>query len=186
MPDLFRVVTWRVGARKGEPGHPAHVLAAAQGRGRIDNPGLYTVSYLSGDPAGAVAERFGAFDPWRPATFTVRGLGEGARFALVRFRLEDAVVLDLDDPRVLTDRDLRPSQIVTTERKVTQRWARTIFEDGSWAGVSWWSRYDARWTSYGVWEPTHLAIVGQPVPIDLGHEAVLEAAEILSRPTLAA
>ena len=181
MREAFRVAPYYPGATPGEPGHPATFARTAQGGGRLDNPDLFATAYLSASPAGAVAEVFGAYPVWRPRTFFARLAGAPARYALVRFRLRDAEILDLDDPRNLLDRELRPSRIVITDREITQAWARRIYLEGIWTGVSWWSRWDPSWTSCGVWDPARLSVVGEPAPLDLDHPAIREAALTLSR-----
>lgn len=186
MRDLFRVLPYRPDARTGEPGHPATTLRSLQGGGRLDNPDLYSTTYLSASPSGAIAERFGRRDPWDPSMLAAPFGGPLASFALVHFRLRTDDVLDLDDPRALLERDLRPSRVVLTDREVTQAWAREIYLEGAWAGVSWWSRWEARWTSTGVWAGADLSVVEDPVPLHIGHDAIVEAAEILNRRVTAA
>jgi RES domain-containing protein len=99
-----------------------------QGGGRLDNPDLFQVLYLSDSAAGAIAE---------------------------------AAVCDLDDARQLLELDLRPSQVVSRVYQTTRSWARRIYTAGQpgvgrWSGVTWWSYYDPRWKSYGLWETDRL------------------------------
>lgn len=177
---LYRVFPWLDRAGQGEPGHALHV-AERQGAGRVDNPDLYRVLYVSSAPAAAVAERFGTLTPWTPRMFLTPEL-PGSRKALATYELDDGVtVFDLDDTRALQELGLRPSQVVTRERAVTQRWAREIFSRRRAAGVRWWSYYDPRWYAYALWERTGLR-VRSVEPLDLDHPAVREAAEVLRRP----
>lgn len=179
MRDLYRVITWVPGARAGHPGHPLHVPRNSQGSGRIDNPDAYGVLYASTTPDGAIAEAFGHLPAWSDAMFRVPGRGMRA---LAAYRLTDDRVLDLDDPAELLARALRPSRVVTRDREVTQAWARAIFSEGRWAGVSWWSRYDARWTSAAVWAIGALRASRRVTPLGLTVEAVARAALVLNRP----
>lgn len=181
MPEVYRVTAWRPDARRGEPGHAAFSPRSAQGGGRVDNPDLYATTYLSSTAAGAVGEVFGYHERWDDTMLDAGFAGPGTRYALLRFTVKADEVLDLDDPRNLLDRNLRPSRVVLTDREVTQAWARSIYLENSWTGASWWSRWDARWTSYGVWADDHLRAVGHPVPLHIDHDAILEAAQVLNR-----
>lgn len=78
-----------------------------QGRGRWDNPSLYTVRYLALDPAAAVAEAFGNLGLrwWTPAMFRFPAL-QGATRSLGVYRLDDGIrLLDLDHPAVVDAAD---------------------------------------------------------------------------------
>lgn len=131
-----------------------------------------------------MAERFGAFADWgdwlveHPRGFATR---------LVTFELtEDRALLNLDDPKALLERSLRPSRVVTRDRRTTQAWAGEIFEEGAWAGVSWWSYYNPDWQSCALWcEPGAGVIPGLKVvgveQLHAGHEAVAEAERCLLR-----
>lgn len=101
--------------------------------------------------------------------------------ALGTYELPDrAGVLDLDDPDALKRLGLRPSDVVTRDRLVTQRWALAAYRDHRWIGVRWWSYYDPRWYSYGLWDRRYLTVTGVE-PLTLEHPAVLEAATVLPR-----
>lgn len=181
MPELFRIVVWKEDARLGEEGHPLWLPVGYQGQGRIDNPDLYAALYLSTDPAGAVAESFGNLSLWSDEMFLGPPRAPGTIRALATFQLADAPVLDLDDPAALLERSLRPSRVVTRDRAVTQAWARRIHAERRWAGVSWWSYYDPRWTSVGIWRTTSLA-VARIDRLNRRHTAVIAAREVLCRP----
>ncbi len=143
----------------------------------MDVPGR-RVLYLSSSPAGAVAEVFAPLATWTPTMFASPARPV-ARRALGRYELpSDASVLDLDDATVLRDLGLRPSAVVSMDRAVTQDWARTIAAQRRWAGVRWWSRYDSRWHSYGLWDSGQLKVTGVE-QLSLEHPAVIEAATVL-------
>lgn len=114
--------------------------------------------------------------------FTARSVTTSWAYALAAFRLRDDRICDLDDPRALMERDLRPSRIVTRDREITQRWARDIHSEGRWIGVSWWSFYDPAWASMGLWEHDSLAVTEHPEPLTADHPAVRAATEILNKP----
>lgn len=156
-------------------------MPRSSGRGRIDAPGRYDVLYLSDAAAGAVAEGFGRLTPWSELMLRVPGMPGAAR-VVARYALADrAPVLDLDDAAALSALGIRPSEVVTRDRSVTQSWARRAFETKRWAGVRWWSYYDPRWYAYGLWDRRDLTVVGVE-KLSLEHPAVVEAATILRRP----
>lgn len=127
-----------------------------------------------------MAERFGTLKQWTTRMLLTPEL-PGSRKALAEYELaERAKIFDLDDARALQGLGLRPSEVVTRARDVTQRWARTIFERGRWSGVRWWSYYDPRWYSYGLWD-TDVLTVRRVEALHLDHPAVREAAVVLHR-----
>jgi len=176
------VIAWRVApidpkARRGRPFHPLYVPAPS-GRHRLDNPDLYAVLYASGEPAGAVAEAFASFARWGDYLLEHP---RGAHRRLVALDIpDDPALLDLDDARALVRRRLRPSQVVTRERAVTQAWARKVWEEGAWAGVRWWSYHDPRWTTLGLWVARGISVAGLE-DLSATHPAVLEASEVMLR-----
>ena len=158
-------------------------MPRTSGRGRIDSPGDYDVLYLSSAAAGAVAEAFGRLTPWSASMLLVPATPKAGR-VIARFELADrARMLDLDDPESLKDLGIRPSDVVTRDREVTQGWALRAFRLKRWEGVRWWSYYDPRWYAYGLWDRRHLTVSGVE-PLSLDHPAVIEAATVLRRPRL--
>src|SRR5437867_1510120 len=124
-----------------------------------------------------------ALDPWTSCGSAGPGPPglPGSVRALATLDAEKIDVLDLDDARELVRRKLRPSAVVTRERAVTQRWALTIFREKRWGGVRWWSYYDPRWGSFGVWRWSNLHAL-EIAPLTPEHPALVEAASVLSRP----
>lgn len=163
---------WREDARAGQPGHPLYV-PAQQRAGRLDNSDHYRVLYLAENAMAAVAESFGSFELWTPAMLA-------GRFLAVYEAPEDLPLLDLDDAAALLERRLKPSQIVTRSREVTQRWALDIFSESRHAGVRWWSYYNPDWGSIGLWDYSRLSVAAvQELSVD---SAVLQRArEVLMR-----
>ena len=180
--QLYRVAPHLPGARRGQPFHPLFVPPSV-GSNRVDNPELYDVLYVGDAAAGAVAEAFG----WRP-TWSA-GMLRGPRSvpetvqALIEYDAPDQTfaVCDLDDASRLVGLKLRPSQVVTRDRQVTQTWAARIFSGGQYAGVRWWSYYDPQWGSLGLWDVGGIR-VRKVTPLTMDHPAVIEAAAVLNRP----
>jgi hypothetical protein len=75
---------------------------------------------------------------------------------------------------------LHPSDVVSRDYTRTRQWAGRLFRDGRWAGVSWWSYYDPRWASFGLWRMDVLSLAGVRV-LRLDDAAVVEAARTIAR-----
>lgn len=182
MTSLYRVLPYLRGARAGTPGHPLFVPHST-GAARVDNPGQYDVLYLGDTAAGAIAEAFGWAPRWDASLFRGIPALRGSVRALAAYELADdrAAVCDLDDAQRLVDLGLRPSQVVTRDRSVTQRWAADIHGRGSFAGVRWWSYYDPRWGSYGLWDVSALRVASVTVLDDVEQPDFVAAAEVLNR-----
>ncbi|WP_262103458.1 RES domain-containing protein [Arthrobacter sp. Marseille-P9274] len=179
---FWRVLNWNPAANTAEDnGHPLYVWPR-QGAGRVDDSQReYLVLYVGDSPMGAVAEAFGRFIRWTPAILEAPKVApSGTIKALVAYDGEPDV-LDLDDPYTLVDWGLRPSQVVARDRPSTQRWARAIYDAGGTAGVSWWSYYEPRWASIGLWDISGLTPVGDPEPLTLDHPVIHGAAEAIRR-----
>lgn len=187
---VYRVFAYDPAAPPGQPGHPGY-LHKPQGRGRLDNPDRYDIWYFAALPEAAVGEVFGDLSVWTAEMFDVPYLPDGRR-ALGHFQLADSLdMLDLNDPKTLLDRNLRPTDIVARNRSATQQWALRIFSetrhDGSrrWAGVRWWSFHRPQWPVMALWVLPGGADPAEAVRVenlDLGHPAVLDAARTLARP----
>ncbi len=184
MPEagaLWRVLPYLRGARPEKPGHPLFV-PNRQGAGRVDNPEHYLTLYAADSPEGAVAEAFGDLAQW--TTGMLRGSPSlpGSIRALAEITTTTPLaVCDLDDAKQLVSLHLRPSQVVTRDRRTTQGWALRIHSTGSYAGVRWWSYRDPSWGSIALWHRAGLSVASvEPLTVD--HPAVLGAAEVLNRP----
>ncbi len=141
---LWRVLPWDPSAPVGTPGDALWVPQELQGTGRHDAPDRYGCLYLSEDAVSAVAESLAPF----------RGTGDlqpellvrsGRQLALADLELDaGALLVDLDDPGVLTAEALRPSIVATGRREVTQIYALRQFErHPDAAGLRWWSTLEA-------------------------------------------
>jgi hypothetical protein len=61
---------------------------------------------------------------------------------------DDGVVLDLDEPRVLSEEGLRPSGVATHERARTRADAEVLFDrHPDAAGLRWWSTFESQWAN---------------------------------------
>ena len=181
---LYRCYPRVPGARRGKPGHWSF-LPRPQLHGRWDNADLYDSWYLSRSAVGAIAESFYNKQRWIPEVFLTPA---GQPRALAIFELdEDRTLLDLDDARVLTKLEVRPSQIVVQDIGTTQNIAREFYANtaGTHSGVSWWSSQLPAETSVMLWGvdgavPTGLKLVGIE-QLSESHPAVIEAASRLYR-----
>jgi len=177
---LYRVCPYLGNAKDGEPGHPLHV-PSPQGAGRLDNPEYYRVLYVSDHATGAVAEVFGNHGLWTPSLLVGPPALPGSVRALVTYGRPTGQVLDLDNARALLARRLRPSEVVSRDRATTQRWALAAFQERRWVGVRWWSYYEPRWGSLGLWNQTGLRVLAVDA-LSFEHPAVAEASAVLARP----
>lgn len=182
---VYRVFPYLPTAGPGEPGHPLYEHHPQRG-GRVDHPDYY-VWYLGRQPEAAVGETFGNHQLWEQSMFDFPSM-PGARRALGVYVLPDDLrLLDLDDPRVLLERSLRPTQVVTRNLAVTQAWGHAIWAEHDphdraerrWQAVQWWSYHHPTWTVLAAWARPELDHVE---PLTLDHPAVTEAARALLRP----
>lgn len=180
---VYRVFPHLPSARPGQAGHPLYEHRPQRG-GRIDHPD-YFVWYLARQAEAAIGESFGNLATWDESMLAFPQLG--ARRALGTFFLpDDLAVLDLDDPQVLVDRSLRPSQIVARNLPATRAWGHRIYSEPDtaeptqrqWQAVSWWSFHRPTWTVLASWRRPELRTVE---PLDLDHPAVRDAATSLHR-----
>lgn len=175
---LHRVIPYDASAVPTERGGALYVPPG--GTNRIDNPNLYDALYLAAAPEAAIAETFGRIPIWTPETFVH---GSGRAFALAVYEVPDDLALfDLDDVDALKSIGVtKPSTVVTRDRTKTQAWARTIFERGGYAGITWWSYYGPDWSVMGLWDHTDVAVVEVPETLDVTTPTVRETARAIVR-----
>ena len=179
MPALYRVFPFLADSEPDEPGGALYI--PPQGAGRLDNPASYSVLYLSEAEAGAIAEAFGRFPEWTQAILAGSPSLPGSVRAIGRYRLaEDTQVCNLDDPARLVNLNLRPSQVVSRDYTQTRAWARRIFDQGQFAGVRWWSYYEPRWASIGLWNIQSLT-AEEIRPLSLSDPALIQASRAIVR-----
>ncbi len=175
---LHRVFTWDGSTDGDVAGGPLFVPRRRQGSGRHDNPELYGAFYCSLEPASCIAE---ALQPFRNQSVAQSDLSrsDGLCLALARYDLGvDADLADLDDPLALHCRGLRPSQVATLERQLTQRTAARIYEEGA-AGLLWWSVLESLWINATLFLERvreNLATADRPVVLSVDDPRVVAVA----------
>lgn len=142
---VYRVFPWLPSAAPGAVGHPTYVHAA-QNSGRWDNADRYAAFYCAATADGAVGETFAHLSRWSAAMLPFPAL-PGARRALGIYEIDEErhPILDLDDPKALMARALRPSEVVMRNRPHSQAIALAIFEERTWSGIGWWSMHRPQW-----------------------------------------
>jgi len=154
-----------------------------QGNGRHDNPEVYGCLYVSVEPVSAVAEQIQrlAGTSLEAPDLVRRGLP--LALATIGFD-EKGELLDLDDPAVLVGEGLRPSQIATNDRSMTQTGAAEIHaRHPEAAGLRWWSTIEALWPNVTLFDRADELLAVEDVhPLALGDGIVVEAAEYLGIP----
>jgi hypothetical protein len=178
---LWRVFPWDPAAESGARGHPFWIPRELQGAGRHDNPDLYGALYLSERSVAAVAEQIAHLRGQRLDDSDLeRG---GLRLALVS--LDGSVterLWDLDDPHVLVERRLRPSQVATRLRDVTRRQAADLYRARPRLdGLRWWSTLESSWIHATLFDRavTGLSVAAAPEPLHPAHPVVREATAAL-------
>jgi hypothetical protein len=177
---LWRVFPWDPEAKPTEPGGALLFPRSFQGVGRHDNPKRYGCLYAGVSAASAVAEILAQFRG-QPLNDAMLAVG-GAELAAAPLELpDDALLVDLDEPRVLQRERLRPSQVATRLRTATQAYAERLFEaHPDAAGLRWWSTLESAWINVTLFDRAARALsAGQPELLKIGHPAVTEAAEML-------
>ncbi len=182
---LYRVFPYARDAAAADSGGALFIPPG--GHNRIDSPvpGEYSVLYAADKQAAAIAEAFGVFLTWDadliegvPALLTV----PASRWALATYDLPDSVrICDMDDAKLLLSLSLRPSQVVTRDRRTTQRWAEVIHSRGEYGGISWWSYYSPDWRSLGIWQHDALSVVNAPLALRVDDPNVALAAKTICR-----
>jgi hypothetical protein len=136
---------------------------------------------LSDHAEGAIAEAFGRFPEWMSAMLAGSPALPGSIRAIARYQLGDeSPVCNLDDPRRLVALKLRPSQVVSRDYARTRTWALEIYRQAKWAGVRWWSYYDPRWSSFGLWDARSLKLE-EVTALTLRYAPLLDASRAIAR-----
>lgn len=177
---LYRAFPYAVGAAIDEAGGALFVPRFMQGRGRHDNPARYGALYLADSPTAAVAERLQQLRGHRLSdTDLVSATGRLALAEIDDAQLDELV--DLDDPRALAARGLRPSRVATYDRDGTRAIALDIFEEGV-LGFKWWSSLEAAWINRTLFVERVrdvLALASAPTALTTDHPAIRAACEFL-------
>lgn len=178
MTDLYRVFPYDKSAAPNDRGGALYVPDPADGR--IANPELYGELYLAGSPNAAIAERFGRFARWRKEAFQPKN---GLPFALAHYRLSTAArICDLDDVATLQAYGIvRPTDVTTPQRRISQSWARRIFKSRHWDGICWWSHYHPTYRVYGIWATGKLSVAETPIRLTSSSTEVTQTAREIIR-----
>ena len=176
---LYRCFARRAAARDDQPDGSLWFPSMFQGEGRHDNPDVYGCLYLSDRPESCIAEQLAAFRGQRLAVSMLRR--RGLPLALGRLEIRDsAKLIDLDDASVLLRERLRPSQVATRTRAVTQPQALALYRrHPRAAGLRWWSSWEALWANVTVFDRAAAALRAIEVTeLTLDHPTLLEAADL--------
>lgn len=175
---LYRCFAWNEAAAPAAADGPLWFPRPYQGEGRHDNPDRFGCLYLADRAVSCVVEQLARFRTQRltPSLLQRRGLP----LAIAELTLDsDAVLLDLDDPRVLSRERLRPSLVATRHRDVTQSQARAIFErHAAIAGLRWWSTFESTWAHVTLFDRAAADLrVNRVSALTLADSSVVEAAQ---------
>jgi hypothetical protein len=177
---LHRCFAWDERAGTDRPDGALWFPRPYQGDGRHDNPDAYGCLYVADREVSAVVEQLARFRTQRfVSEMLVR---RGLALALAAVELpDDAVLVDLDDPRVLSRERLRPSLVATRSREVTQPQALALHDaHADAAGLRWWSIYESQWANVTLFDraAASLGLAGLRV-LEPDDPAVADAAATL-------
>ena len=180
----YRIAPWDPRGGAGQLLEALATVRSGQQSGRWDNSRLYGALYLSLSQAGAVAEVLGNHPVWVDALFDVPGTG--LRRHLLTVEVADAVtrtLVDVDDPRFLLERGLRPSEVAGRARARTRALAADLFAEGA-TGIRFWSYHRPEWTNVVLFVPPVGArgvrvVAAEAMRVDL--PCVAAASEMLCR-----
>jgi hypothetical protein len=114
----------------------------------------------------------------REELFTFTGLP----IAVAAIELRDgASIVDLDDPRVLGEEELRPSLVATHDRSRTQADARALYERHPDAvAIRWWSTFESLWPNLTLFDRAGPLLAARGIrALGLQEEVVRDAAAFL-------
>lgn len=176
---LYRCFAWDAAAGPRDPDGPLWFPRAFQGDGRHDNPDVYGCLYLSEAPISCIVEQLARFRGQRITAALLRR--RGLPLALGRLELAAPELLDLDDPRVLRRERLRPSEVATRRRSITQSQALLLHDRHPAAsGLRWWSTHEAAWMNATVFDRAAPQLSVHDVqPLTLDDPRTLEAIQFL-------
>ena len=180
---VFRCLAWDKAASPTSRGGALWFPRMLQGNGRHDNPDLYGCLYVSTEPVSAVAEQFQRLVGTSLEAPDLLRRGLPLALATIDFD-EDGELVDLDDPGVLVGEGMRPSQVATNDRLITQAGASELFSRHPEAvGLRWWSTIEALVPNVTAFDSAAELLAADDVhPLELGDGIVLEAAEYLGIP----
>lgn len=177
---VYRCFAWDERAADADPDGPLWFPRPLQGDGRHDNPDRYGCLYVSEREVSTVVEQLARFR----AQHLIESMlwRRGLPLAIAEIEISArARLIDLDDPAVLADRGLRPSQVASRNRTLTQAQARLIHEkDSKTDGLLWWSMFEATWINLTLFDRARrqLRLIGVR-RLSVTDPLVREAAEFL-------
>lgn len=176
--DLYRVFDWDAHSTGAEPGGPLYIPRLAQGQGRHDIPERDGVLYTSLNVLSAVAEWIQFFRT-RELTPQHFELSDGRLKALAVLELSEEMALpSLDDPQTLVRYGIKPSEIITHDRRITRLVAGRLFDDGR-PGFLWPSSLEGSWINATLFQSRsqpHLKLKGPIRALGVETPEVVEAA----------
>lgn len=177
---VWRLLPWQPDVPPTSPGGALWFPRELQGAGRHDNPDRYGCLYVGESPVSVVAE---GLAPFRGTGALTSGMlvRAGASLALAQLELHDGLLMDLDDASVLIDAGLRPSEVATSMRAVTQSYALRLF-DGylGLLGLRWWSTIEASLINVTLFDRAQPELeVIDVVRLTLADSMVREAVDLL-------
>jgi len=135
---------------------------------------------VASEAVSAIGESFAHIATWRKEMFAFPHI-PGSRRALGVYEVAvDLAYVDVDDPRLLLELGVRPSQEVERNRPYTHALALRIHQPGSFKGIRWWSCHRPQRRVWCSWETD--ATVADVVELTIGHVAVNGAAGTLVKP----
>ena len=160
---LFRVFDWDGATLGRAAGGPLSVARARQGSGRHDAPHRYGAWYCSREAVSAIAECLQYLRGHSLTDADFLRVGPTTK-AIVALRVADSLeIVNLDDPAELLDRRLRPSEVATMRRAVTQKISTSLFDAGA-DGLEWWSTLEAEWRNVTLFHERAIAHVAVEAP----------------------
>ncbi|HEY5286618.1 MAG TPA: RES domain-containing protein [Solirubrobacteraceae bacterium] len=182
---VWRLLPWQPGASPRSPGGALWFPRELQGAGRHDNPDRYGCLYVSETPVSVVVEGLASF---RGAPTLTNGMltRAGVRLALAQLELhDDGQLVDLDNPRTLIDTELRPSEVATGIRSVTQSYVlRLLDAQPGLLGLRWWSTIEASLINLTLFDRAqHELSVIDVTPLTVADVVVREGADLLGLAT---
>jgi hypothetical protein len=177
---LFRCFPWDAAVRARARGGALWFPRMLQGDGRHDNPHLYGCLYVSEEPVATVVEQLARFVGTSVAEADLVRPSGALALAAIELTGEDDVI-DLDEPHVLVREALRPSQVATHGRPLTQGHAADLFErHARAAGIRWWSTFESLWANVTLFDRADDDLRLEDVHrLELGDDVVREAADFL-------
>jgi hypothetical protein len=177
---LYRCFAWNERARSDRPDGPLWFPRQYQGDGRHDNADLYGCLYLSEAPLSCIVEQLARFRGQRLSAALLRR--RNLPLGLAELELpDDAELVDLDEPRVLRRERLRPSQVATRAREMTQPQARALHEGHPDAvGLRWWSTFESLWANVTLFDRAAAILrLASVRTLELEDEEIVTAADVL-------